>query len=119
MAKKELTILDKAKIEAEKTAVELTAKYGKEITPFVFIIKAEPVIGYMQEPDRLSKMRAIDMYEQSKTQAGDIILRTGLLQAESDKRILDESPENDTVYLGAIDFATKFVKIAMEQLKKK
>jgi hypothetical protein len=114
-----MEILEKAKIEAEAKALELSAKYGKEITPFVFIINEDPIIGYMQEPDRLSKMRAIDMYEASRTQAGDVILRTGLLQAESDKRILDENSANDAIYLGAIDFATKFVKIASEQLKKK
>ena len=115
----DLTILEKAKIDAENTAQELSIKYKKEITPFVFIINEEPIVGYMQEPDRLSKMRAIDMYEASRTQAGDIILRTGLLQDESDKRILNEATENDSIYLGAIDFATKFVKIASEQLKKK
>jgi hypothetical protein len=114
-----MDILEKAKAEAEAKALELSKTYGKEITPFVFIIKDEAIIGYMQEPDRLSKMRAIDMYEQSRTQAGDIILKTGLLQNESDKRILDEKPENDSIYLGAIEFATKFVLIASEQLKKK
>lgn len=114
-----MEILETAKKQAEAKAIELTAQYGKEITPFVFIINNEPIIGYMQEPDRLTKMRAIDMYEASRTQAGGVILLAGLLQTESDKRILDEKPENDSIYLGAIDFATKFVKIASEQLKKK
>lgn len=102
----------------ENTAKELTKKYGVTVTPFAFIKGEEVIVGYLKEPSRLDKMRAIDMYEQSRTQAGDIILRTSLC-VESDPRILDEKPENDPIYLGAIEWATRSVTLYNEQLKKK
>ena len=99
-------------------AKELSVKHGVKVTPFVFIVEGENIIGYLKDPSRMIKMQAIDIREQSKTQAGDLILRSALIQEESDKRILEEKPENDAIYLGAIDFAVNTVSIYREILKK-
>ncbi len=107
----ENSILEKAK--------DLSLREKCEVTAFSFIIGKDTIVGFIKNPSRLDKMRAIDTYEHSRTQAGDLILRTSLLQDVSDKRILDESPDNDPIYLGAIGFAIKMVQIANEQLKKK
>jgi hypothetical protein len=112
-------IFEAAKQKTETKAKELEAIYKVPVTPFLFIENGEPIIGYLKEPARLDKMRAIDIYEVSKTQAGDHVLRTSLILDESDKRILEESSANDKIYLGAIDFVCKFVVWHAEQLKKK
>lgn len=103
---------------AEEKAKALTAQLGKEVTPMAFYVDRF-VVGYLTEPSRQVKMQAIDMYERSRTQAGDIVLRQCLIKDESDKAILDESPSSDAIYLGAIDFACRLVKEATELLKKK
>lgn len=108
-----------AQKQADEKAVELSAKFKLEVTPFVFYTKEGFVFGYIKNPDRMNKMKAIDLYEQSRTQAGHLILQTSLIHEESDKRILEESPENDAIYLGAIDFAIKVVQVCAELLKKK
>lgn len=105
--------------DIEAKAVELSAKFKIEVTPFAFIVKDDVVIGFMKDPARIDKMKAVDMYEMSRTQAGDMLLRTSMIHEESDKRILEECPENDAIYLAAIDFAVKTVKMYNEQLKKK
>lgn len=100
-------------------AVELSNELKCKVTPFAFIHEGENVIGYLREPDRLTKMRAIDLCEQSRTQAGALILISCLIQEHSDRRILEERPENDKIYLGAIDFAVNQVTYYNELLKKK
>lgn len=111
--------LEGLKTEIDTKKLELEQKNKCEIKVFAFATKDDCVIGYLKDPDRLTKMRAIDMYEQSRTQAGDIILRSGLIQEESDSRILEEKKENDPFYLGAIDFAVKSVGMYLDVLKKK
>lgn len=104
---------------ADVKSAELTIKLGRKVYPFCFFNEDKFIVGYIKEPARLDKMRSIDLYEQSRTQAGDLILRTSLVHEESDKAILDEKEENDPIYLGAISFAVSLVQIAAEQLKKK
>jgi hypothetical protein len=112
-------IIDKYKAISEEKAKHLSEVLNTRVTPFLFIHENEPVYGYLKEPARLDKMRAIDLYEISKTQAGDHIVRTSLIREESDHRILEEGYKNDEIYLGAIDFACKMVVWHSEQLKKK
>ena len=104
---------------AEAKAAELSVKLKTKVYPFSFFTGEKFVVGYLREPNRLDKMRAIDLYDISRTQAGDHILRTSLIQEESDKEILEENAANDTIYLGAIGYAVNIVKISAEQLKKK
>lgn len=118
-SEKQYNALLKQEPEIEKKAQELSLKHNCKVTPFAFIYKGENIVGYMKSPGRLVKMQAIDMREQSKTQAGDLILRSSLIQEESDKRILEETDETDGIYLGAIDFAINSVTIYQELLKKK
>jgi hypothetical protein len=105
--------------QADEKAKQLSIELGRPVYPFVFHNGNGFLVGYLKEPARLDKMRAIDMYEQSRTQAGDLILRTSLITEHSAVEILDEKPQNDSVYLGAIGFAIKRVEIAAELLKKK
>jgi hypothetical protein len=111
--------LREVSVEVDLKAAELTEKLKVKIHPFSFFSGDKFVIGYMKEPNRLDKMRAIDLFDASRTQAGDYLLRTSLIHEESDKDILDENPKNDTIYLGAISFAIQILQISTEQLKKK
>lgn len=117
--KKELEIVN---AQAESKAKELTARIGREVNPFVFVNPdnlKDFIIGFIKDPERIDKMRAMDLYEHSKSQAGEHLLRTSLIQEESDKRILDERPENDPIYMGALTFANDSVSLFANQFKKK
>lgn len=114
--------LEKVNAQAEEKAKELTARFGRKVTPFVFVNPDDLkdfVIGFIKDPERLDKMRAFDLYEQSRSQSGDHLLRTSLIHEESDKRILDERPENDPIYMGAVNFAIDTVSLFANQFKKK
>lgn len=115
----------KEQLEAQKPSIyekanALANTHKVNVAPMAFITeKGEVVIGYLKEPGRTVKMQAIDTGNYSKTQAGDLILRSGLIVEESDPRILDEKPENDPIYFGAISFAVTTIEMYYEQLKKK
>lgn len=111
--------LSQAQEQSELKAKELSEKLKVKVYPFLFKFGEEFIFGYLKEPIRTDKMRAIDTYEISRTQAGDIILRTSLIEEESDPRILEEKPEYDPIYLGAISFSIKVVEMCSELLKKK
>jgi len=114
--------LEAARKEIKVKADQLTLKFGRTVTPFLFVNPKDHndfIIGFIKDPERLDKMRSFDMYESSRSQAGDIILRTSLIQEESDARILTENVENDAIYMGAIDFAIKLVALALDHFKKK
>ena len=115
--------LEEIQTRVEEKAKELSAKYNVKVTPFFFVTKdkKEVIEGYLREPGRLDKMRAIDLYEQSRTQAGALLLITSLLkgEGESDPRIMDEKPSNDSIYLGAIEVAIDQVEMLNNLIKKK
>lgn len=114
--------IESVNAQASEKADELTSRLGVKVTPFVFVNPdnlKDFIVGYIKDPSRLDKMRSFDMYDQSRSQAGDILLRTSLIHEESDKRILEERPENDAIYLGAINFAVNMVSLFANQFKKK
>jgi hypothetical protein len=111
--------LETATKEAEQKAVELTSKYGETVHAHVIVTdKQEPIVGYFKQPNRQLKMYALDMATTSLSQANDTILRTCLVE-ESDNRILNESPENDAIYLTFNMYASTLVEMYKLNIQKK
>lgn len=101
----------------EAKAEEMSLTLKTKITANWVKHNDEYVVGYMQEPDRFTKMQAMDMMVKSLTQASDIVLRASLIHKESDSRILDEAAD-DKIYLGFIMKAQESVQFYGVQSKK-
>jgi hypothetical protein len=109
--------LSKEEIEAKRLALEVNLK--SEVHAFELLTKdGDQVLGFMKEPDRIVKMRAIDISMQSFMQAGEILLKSSLIVDESDSRILSENPIHDKIYIGAVMKAQELVSYYVDQLKK-
>jgi hypothetical protein len=105
--------------EIEKKRVKLSEELNKEVYAHCFETeKGEQIIGFFKNPDRLVKMRALDMSLQSWTNSADILLKTSLITEHSDSRIMSESSENDTIYFSFLLKANELVKFYSEQQKK-
>lgn len=101
-------------------AEELSIKHNCKVNPFIFKTEDGDIIGYLKEPERLLKLRVIDMLNMGQhTASGDAILQACLIKEESDPRILSESPNDDMVYIGAVMHAQELVKYYTNQFKKK
>lgn len=105
--------------QIEAKATELTEREKVKITPLVFIQDDEQIVGYIREPNRLVKMRAVDKLAESLTLAGEMILLSCLIAGESDKRILSESEEHTNIYIGACLSVTALINVSANQYKKK
>ena len=117
MEKNKETVLEINSHEA--TRARLSKELGKEVYVYTFETEEkEEIVGFMKDPDRLVKMRALDMSLQSWTSAANILLETCLIKEYSDIRILDESPANDKIYFGFLMKANELVKFYSEKQKK-
>lgn len=112
---------------AEARAAELATKYGVKVYPILFyresdmLTQADPIIGYLKEPPRLTKLRIID--EGSKRGEMEVaaeLLEIALLKEESDFRISSPAQEYDEIYMGACLAASiQIIRVAINQIKKK
>lgn len=126
---KEMTDLEQVnekfqKLEAEVEAkrLELQVKLKKQVYSYMIQVDDDDwAIAYIQEPHRLTKMRVLDMLamQQGMSEAGQILLESSLIQEESDKRILNENPENDALFLTMITNCIELIKVYSDVLKKK
>lgn len=122
MTKEELEIADGLfKIDVEAKRAELEVIHKRPVHSFIFVPKeGDYIVGYIKEPERITKLRVIDMYHEGQTTgAGEAVLKTCLLTEESDKRILSEAIENDSAYIGAVMKCNEIVKFYVDQIKKK
>jgi len=105
--------------EVEQKAEELSVKYKAKVHPLLFMPDGEEIVGYIKEPNREFKKKCIDLFYMGQvTNAGTLILENGLLREESDPRILSESAENDTIYMGALMESIGIVKFITNAIKK-
>lgn len=106
--------------ELELKAKELSEKHGCVVHPLLFDDgNGGHVSGFIKEPSRIVKMRALDKSFQSPITAASELLDVCLIKEESDARIYSESPENDHIYIGAAMAAMDMVKMSVNQFKKK
>ncbi len=119
LTKKEVEAKIAAKAEEVKQhAAELSARLGVKVSPVTFIVDgqaSEFIIGYVKEPTRLTKMRAIDKVNQGQASfAYQELLESCLIKEESDARILSEKPEHDKYNLGAAQFCGNLLVMATD-----
>lgn len=100
-------------------AAELSQQTGRKVFPLVFMHEgengAEQIVGYMQNPTRVVKMKAFDKTVVSQASAGAELLEHCLLKEHSDERIYSEKEEYDHIFLGACIAALNNIKVAVEQ----
>lgn len=103
--------------QIEETRAKLEYEHGRKVYAHVFLTEEnEQIIGYLKDPERLVKMRALDMSAQSWTSAAEVLLQTSLIKEKSDSRILDEKSD-DKIFLAFLMKANELVKFYAEQKK--
>lgn len=102
-------------------ADELSTREGCKVHPLVFMTDTdEQIVGYIKEPIRIVKQRALDAaIQKGATVAAGELLEAILIKDASDYRIYTEAPEFDKFYLGASMACMDLIKISQEQFKKK
>lgn len=116
----------KEKLDAEKKAATekaetLSNQMGVKVHPIIFVDDASDdiLIGFISEPNRITKTRVLDKGLTSPATAAAELLEAILLKEHSDRRIYEERPENDKFYHGAAMAAYDLVSIAVNQSEKK
>jgi hypothetical protein len=107
-------------IQVKEKAEKLSQLHGCNVTPLVFKDGEDSIIGFVKEPPRIVKQRALDavMQKGAVTAAGEL-MEAMLIKEESDQRLYVDRPEYDKFYLGASMACMELVKVSQEQFKKK
>lgn len=107
--------------DIESKASELEKEHKCKVHPIIFQASkdSEKIVGYIKEPARIVKMRALNKGEIDKMGAGADILECTLIKEASDARIYSEASENDAIYIGACVAALKRIDVMMDVYKKK
>lgn len=105
--------------QIEEIKINLSKELSKDITAHVFETEnGEQIVGFFKDPDRLVKMRALDMSLQSWTNSADVLLRSCLIEKYSDERILKDGSEYDKIYFSFLLKANELVQFYSEKQKK-
>jgi hypothetical protein len=114
-------IVEQANEAAAIKAAELSKSLNTLVHPIVFVINENepPVVGFVREPSRASKMQVMDRAMQGVFTAASSVLDAYLIKEESDARISSFAPENDKYYLGAVQATQSLITIAVDLFKKK
>lgn len=116
-----MTILTTEQIEAR--ADELSAALNVKVYPMELYLEDKPeaqVIGFLREPNRLAKIRSLDMAQtHGSVESATTLLETCLIKEHSDPRIWSEDSAYDKLYIGAAMAASNLVQVSVNQFKKK
>jgi hypothetical protein len=107
--------------QIQAKADELTGQLGVQVHPMVFLDPDtnEQIIGFIQEPNRITKLRVMDKGMTEPITAAAECLEAILIKDASDPRIWSEKPEHDKIYMGAVMAAYETIKVSVNQFKKK
>ncbi len=108
--------------EIEAKAEQLSIREGRKIIPFVFEDDntKEQIVGFLRNPDRLTKTRILDkMMSIGMVTAASELLEIALLREDSNPRILSAQEGDDEIYLGAAMACFNFIKASDNLFKKK
>lgn len=114
--------------QADEKAARLSQARGNiKIIPLVFyregdtVTQADPVIGFLQDPPRLTKLRLMDeATKRGEMEVAADLLGIALIKEESDYRLSSESQEFDDVFIGAcLAASVNIVRVALNVYKKK
>lgn len=120
MKENTLTPLEIKLNECEPKRAQLAAAHNCVVHCFGFPVSDKDIaILYIKEPDRYTKMKAIDVSSDSMTAANSLVLGACSITAESDSRFFDGKSENDKLYLGALMKCSELVQWIIGDVKKK
>jgi deoxyxylulose-5-phosphate synthase len=132
----ELIEAQKAAAELEKKqqefndALELRAKElsvknkDAKVVPIWYVDPVDgengkPIIGFLKEPNRMTKASLADEITKSMHRGYNMALTACLMKEESDPRLLSNDQKYDAVIMAASYAAGDFIAIAINQYKKK
>lgn len=107
--------------DTQTRAEELSLKYGVKVVPIVFQDDeaSEEIVGFIQEPSRLVKLRILDKMVSSPASASAELFEIILIKEESDPRFYSENPKDDKYFIGGAMEAMQMVSVAQNLFKKK
>jgi len=117
--------LEALQVQVEAKAAELSATMGVKVVPMVFLdledaINGEPKIGFLKEPNRVTKENIMDVALQGKImRARSMALQASIMKECSSPELTSEMPKHDAYVFAAGEKAIEFITIAIDQLKKK
>lgn len=113
----EFTSVKEANTWASEKGAEISSRLNVKILPIVLPFKENDyAIGFLKMPSRQIKMQAIStLLKQGKIDAGMILLNHALVKDESDSRILNDNPEYDDLYTGAVLATNGLLSISVDQ----
>jgi len=116
MAKKNSHLTDD---QIEETRKSLEEKLKRKVYAFAFVVEGdEQVVAYLRDPERLLKMRAMDMIMQSLTGSCEMLLKACIIEPESSSRIMSGLPEDDQIFMSALLEVQRVFKFYTDVLKK-
>jgi len=109
------------KAEIDKKALELAEKNNCKVIPIVFHNEEqnEDIIGYIKEPNRINKLRAMDKSMSGAMTASAELFDSIILKEDSDPRFTSERSEDDKIYLGGALVAFQTIEMMVNTFKKK
>ena len=110
------------KTEYQQKAEELTKQLGSKVHAIVFAIPGsdDKIVGYVKEPDFITKLRWTDAYfAGSGYTMGNNLYDALLVKDQTDVRLYDTgNPDNQKYVMGGIKYLTDLVQIALPEIKK-
>jgi len=108
--------------QVENKRLELQEKLKRPVYSYIVDMEDDDyAICFIQEPQRLTKMRIIDMLAQSQgvTAAGQTLFESSVIREESDQRIFSQDCKYDALYLTIITNCVDLISVYSDVLKKK
>jgi hypothetical protein len=107
--------------ELQARADELSVVHSVKVIPMAFEEEgnSERIVGFIKEPNRITKLRMMDKSVMGAFTAAAEILEACLIREESDPRIFSEKAEHDKIYMGAVMACYDTVKYSVSTFKKK
>ena len=113
---KPLTTNEKA--QAKALELEKALKVYK-VHPLIFKEPSgEEIVGFIKEPERLTKIRMLDKSMIGSISAAAECYDIILIKEASDPRMYSEAPEHDAIYIGAVMAAYDLIKYKTNTFKK-
>lgn len=102
-------------------AGELSQREGCRVHPLCFKAQTgEDIVGFIREPQRIVKQRALDAaIQKGTTVAAGELLEALIIRDESDPRIFSDDAQYDEFYFGASMACFELINISRNEFKKK
>jgi hypothetical protein len=105
--------------EVEEQALTLGKTLGTKVYPMCFETELkELVVGFVREPSLQAKIAGLEMLAKSTIDAGEIILKSSLIEEHSSPRFTSLNPMDDNLKISAYLACAGIVRIYENLIKK-